>query len=318
MSAPSSTYRLQLRPGFGFDHARALVDQLAELGVGALYLSPVMEATPGSTHGYDVVDPARLRDELGGERGFRDLVAAAREAGLGVVVDIVPNHMSVEVPEANPWWSSVLREGQASPYAHHFDIDWSRGRILVPILGSEADLSELSVEDGHLTYFDHRFPLAEGTAHGTPQEVHDRQHYELVDWRRGNSELNYRRFFDITTLAAVTVERPEVFEQAHREILRWVDAGDVTGLRVDHPDGLADPGEYVQRLREAAPDAWIVIEKILHPGEDLPAGWPVDGTTGYDALREIFGVLLDPAGERTFTALADRLGVPTDYAAVEE
>ncbi|MFO6453480.1 MULTISPECIES: malto-oligosyltrehalose synthase [unclassified Aeromicrobium] len=318
MTTPSSTYRLQLRPEFGFDDARGLVDQLAALGVGALYLSPVLEATPGSTHGYDVVDPTRLRDELGGERAFRDLVAAAREAGLGVVVDIVPNHMSVEVPETNPWWLSVLREGEASPYAHHFDIDWSRGRILVPVLASEADLSELSVEGDHLTYFDHRFPLADGTGHGSPQEVHARQHYELVDWRRGNTELNYRRFFDITTLAAVTVERPEVFEQAHREILTWVGRGDVTGLRVDHPDGLADPGEYVRRLREAAPDAWIVIEKILHPGESLPAGWPVDGTTGYDALREVFGVLLDPAGEHTFTSLADRLGVPIDYAAVEE
>ena len=318
MTAPSSTYRLQLRPGFGFDEARALVDHLATLGVGALYLSPVLEATPGSTHGYDVVDPTRLRDELGGERGFRDLVAAARDAGLGVVVDIVPNHMSVEVPTANPWWSSVLREGEASPYAHHFDIDWSRGRILVPILADDADVARLSVEDDHLTYFDHRFPLAEGTGDGTPQEVHDRQHYELVDWRRGNTELNYRRFFDITTLAAVTVERPEVFDQAHREILAWVAAGDVTGLRVDHPDGLADPGGYARRLRRAAPDAWIVIEKILHPGEHLPASWPVEGTTGYDAMREVFGVLLDPAGERTFTALADRLGVPTDYAAVEE
>lgn len=318
MTAPSSTYRLQLRPGFGFDDARGLVGQLAELGVGALYLSPVLEATPGSTHGYDVVDPARLRDELGGESAFRDLVAAARAAGLGVVVDIVPNHMSVEVPVANPWWSSVLREGEASPYAHHFDIDWSRGRILVPILADADDVSALAVEDDHLVYFDHRFPLAEGTGHGSPQEVHDRQHYELVDWHRGNTELNYRRFFDITTLAAVTVERPEVFEQAHREILAWVDAGDVTGLRVDHPDGLADPGGYVRRLREAAPDAWIVIEKILHPGEDLPESWPVDGTTGYDAMREVFGVLLDPAGETAFTSLAERLGVPTDYAAVEE
>lgn len=318
MTTPSSTYRLQLRPEFGFDDARALVDQLAALGVGALYLSPVLEATPGSTHGYDVVDPTRLREELGGESAFRDLVAAAREAGLGVVVDIVPNHMSVEVPETNPWWWSVLRDGEASPFAHHFDIDWSRGRILVPILADEADVAQLAVEGDHLTYFDHRFPLADGTGDGSPQEVHDRQHYELVDWRRGNTELTYRRFFDITTLAAVTVERPEVFEQAHREILSWVDRGDVTGLRVDHPDGLADPGGYVRRLREAAPDAWIVIEKILHPGESLPAGWPVEGTTGYDAMREVFGVLLDPAGESTFTSLADRLGVPTDYAAVEE
>ncbi|WP_313404766.1 malto-oligosyltrehalose synthase [Aeromicrobium sp.] len=318
MTAPSSTYRLQLRPGFGFDEARALVDQLATLGVGALYLSPVLEATPGSTHGYDVTDPTRLREELGGQDAFRALAETARDAGLGVVVDIVPNHMSVEVPEANPWWHSVLREGEASPYAHHFDIDWSRGRVLVPVLGSDSEVAELTVEGDQLVYFDHRFPLADGTGHGDPQEVHDRQHYELVDWRRGNTELNYRRFFDITSLAAVTVEQPGVFEQAHREILGWVEAGAVTGLRIDHPDGLADPGAYVKRLRQAAPDAWIVVEKILHPGEQLPGSWPVEGTTGYDAMREVFGVLLDPAGEQAFTSLADRLDVPTDYAAVEE
>ena len=315
---PASTYRLQLRPDFDFTDAREVVGYLRDLGVGAIYVSPVLEATPGSTHGYDVTDPTRMREELGGEDGFRSLTAAAREAGLGVVVDIVPNHMSVEVPSANPWWHSVLREGEASAYAHHFDIDWSRGRVLVPVLGDDADLAKLTVEGDELVYFDHRFPIAPGTADGTPQEVHDRQHYELVDWRRGNTELNYRRFFDITTLAAVTVERPEVFEDTHREILTWVNAEEVTGLRVDHPDGLADPGAYVRRLRDAAPHAWIVIEKILHPGEELPASWPVEGTTGYDAMREMFGVLLDPAGESAFTKLADRLGVRTDYAAVEE
>ncbi|MDX6277607.1 MAG: (1-_4)-alpha-D-glucan 1-alpha-D-glucosylmutase [Nocardioidaceae bacterium] len=318
MTQPSSTYRLQLRPEFGFDEARELVDYLAEIGVGAVYLSPVLEATPGSTHGYDVTDPTRLRDELGGESSFLALSAAAREAGLGLVVDIVPNHMSVEVPAANPWWHSVLREGQASPYAKHFDIDWSRGRVLVPVLGDDSDVAELTVDGDDLVYADKRFPIAPGTGDGTPQQVHDRQHYELVGWRRGNTELNYRRFFDITTLAAVTVERPEVFEDTHREILTWVGAEQVTGLRIDHPDGLADPGAYVKRLRDAAPDTWIVIEKILHPGEDLPSSWPVEGTTGYDAMREVLGVLLDPAGESAFTALADRLGVPTDYARVEE
>ncbi|WP_332662319.1 malto-oligosyltrehalose synthase [Aeromicrobium sp.] len=315
---PTSTYRLQLRPDFDFADARAVVGYLRDLGVGAVYVSPVLEATPGSTHGYDVTDPTRLREELGGEDGFRSLTAAAREAGLGVVVDIVPNHMSVEVPSANPWWHSVLREGARSAYAHHFDIDWSRGRVLVPVLGDDADIAKLTVEGDELVYADHRFPIAPGAGEGTPQEVHDRQHYELVDWRRGNTELNYRRFFDITTLAAVTVERPEVFEDTHREILTWVDAEEVTGLRIDHPDGLADPGAYVRQLRDAAPHTWIVIEKILHPGEELPASWPVDGTTGYDALREMFGVLLDPAGEATFTKLAERLGVRTDHAAIEE
>ena len=315
---PSSTYRLQLRPGFGFAEARAVLPYLHDLGVGAVYLSPVLDATPGSTHGYDVTDPSRARPELGGEEERSALMREARELGLGVVVDIVPNHMSVEVPSANPWWWSVLEEGETSPYAHHFDVDWSRGRLLLPVLGDDADVAELRVDGDTLAYFDHRFPIAAGTEGGSPQEVHDRQHYELVGWRRGNAELGYRRFFDITSLAAIRVEDPAVFDDAHREVLRWVEAGEVTGLRVDHPDGLADPGGYARRLREAAPEAWIVVEKILHPGEDLPSSWPVEGTTGYDALREVAGVLLDPAGEAPITALAERQGVPTDYAAVEE
>jgi len=318
VTAPASTYRLQLRPGFGFAEARALVPYLRDLGVGALYLSPVLDAVPGSTHGYDVTDPTRARPELGGETERRALVEAAREAGLGVVVDVVPNHMSVEVPHANPWWWSVLRDGHASPFAGHFDVDWARERLLLPVLGDDADVADLRVDGDALAFHDHRFPIAPGTGGGTPQEVHDRQHYELVGWRRGNAELGYRRFFDITSLAAVRVEDPHVFDDTHREVLRWVDAGEVTGLRIDHPDGLSDPAGYARRLRAAAPDAWIVLEKILHPGEDLPAGWPVDGTTGYDALREVAGVLLDPAGEAPFTALAERLGAPRDYAAVEE
>lgn len=315
---PSSTYRLQLRPEFGFDDARGVVDYLSALGVGAVYVSPVLDATPGSAHGYDVTDPRVARPALGGESGRQDLSKAVRAAGLGLVVDIVPNHMSIEVPSANPFWWDVLTHGEASAYAHWFDIDWTRGRLLVPVLGSATDVAELTVDGDELVYADHRFPVAPGTLDGTPQEVHDRQHYELVDWRRGNTELNYRRFFDITTLAAVAVERRDVFDGVHAEVLRWVADGSVTGLRVDHPDGLADPTTYMQWLRDAAPDAWIVVEKILHPGEQLPVGWPVDGTTGYDALGEIFGVLVDPDGEAPLTALASAMGQDTDYAAVEE
>ncbi|MCW2823375.1 MAG: treY [Aeromicrobium sp.] len=318
MTAPASTYRLQLRPEFGFDDARAVVDYLDRLGVGAAYVSPVLEATPGSTHGYDVTDPRTARPALGGEEGRVALSAAIRDAGLGLVIDIVPNHMSIEVPAANPFWWDVLTHGPSSAYAHWFDIDWSRERILVPVLGSADDVSALAVDGDELTYYDHRFPIAPGTSGGTADEVHARQHYELVDWRRGNAELSYRRFFDITTLAAVAVEHRDVFDEVHAEVLRWVDAGDVTGLRVDHPDGLADPTTYMQWLRAAAPDAWLLVEKILHPGEALPASWPVDGTTGYDALGEIAGVLVDPTGEKALTALAAELGQDTDLAAVEE
>ncbi|HEX5405748.1 MAG TPA: malto-oligosyltrehalose synthase [Pseudonocardiaceae bacterium] len=313
---PASTYRVQLRPEFTFADAQAQVEYLRLLGVGALYASPVLDAVPGSTHGYDVVDPTRARPELGGDEGLLALAGQLRAAGLGLVLDIVPNHMSVAVPKVNAWWWDVLRHGRESRYAHYFDIDWSRGRLLVPVLGDDDD--RLTIEGDELVYYEHRFPIAPGTGGGSASDVHARQHYEVVCWRRGNAELNYRRFFDITTLAAVRVEDPEVFEATHGAVLRWVADGHVTGLRVDHPDGLADPGEYMRRLRAAAPGAWLVVEKILHPGERLPASWPVDGTTGYDALREFCGVFVDPAGEAPFTELAHRSGVDTDFAAVTE
>jgi (1->4)-alpha-D-glucan 1-alpha-D-glucosylmutase len=305
----TSTYRLQISPAFGLDAATSIVDYLARLGVSAIYTSPLLTASPGSTHGYDVVDPTKASDELGGEEARRRLVATAQASGMSVVVDIVPNHMSVEVPAANPWWWDVLRHGPDSRYAAYFDVDWSRGKILLPVLGSDS-LDDLTVRDDRLVYYEHEFPLAPGTEGGTPQEVHDRQHYRLVNWRDGNAMLTYRRFFDITTLAGVRVEDPTVFEATHGEVLRWVRAGEVAGLRVDHPDGLADPGAYMRRLRAEAPDAWLVVEKILAVDESLPASWPVDGTTGYDALREICGVFVDPAGEPALTELAHTLAGP--------
>ncbi|RLK61214.1 malto-oligosyltrehalose synthase [Actinokineospora cianjurensis] len=308
-----STYRVQLRPGFGFAEAAVIVDYLADLGVGALYTSPILTPTPGSTHGYDVVDPSQANPELGGETGRRALVERLRGAGLDLVVDIVPNHMAVEVPSTNKWWWDVLSHGPASRYARYFDIE--SFPVLLPVLGSDEDVSALSVDGDVLRYYDHTFPIAPGTGEGTPAEVHDRQHYRLIDWRRAGQELNYRRFFDVTTLAGVRVEDEEVFDATHGEVLRWVSEGDVQGLRVDHPDGLADPGGYVRRLAERA-RCWIVVEKILEPGEELPSSWPVAGTTGYDALREVCGVFVDQSAEGAFTELADSLGVPTDYSAV--
>ncbi|MET0233045.1 MAG: malto-oligosyltrehalose synthase [Kibdelosporangium sp.] len=300
---PSSTYRLQLGPEMTFDHVAEIADYLAALGVGAVYASPVLAATPGSTHGYDVVDPAIASPALGGEEARMRMVGELQELELGLVVDIVPNHMGIADPPANPWWWDVLANGRASAYARYFDIDWDTGPVLVPVLGSDS-LDELTVEDGELRFHEHRFPIAEGTSGGTPQEVHDRQHYRLVNWRRANSELNYRRFFDITTLAAVRVEDPVVFEATHRTLLRWISTMEVIGLRVDHPDGLANPGEYLRQLRVAAPSAWLVVEKILGPDEVLPSTWPVDGSTGYDALRLVCGIFIDPAGEAAFTELA--------------
>ncbi|MGH3625071.1 MAG: malto-oligosyltrehalose synthase, partial [Sciscionella sp.] len=321
-AAPSSTYRVQLRPEFGFAELGVVADYLASLGVCAVYTSPLLAATPGSTHGYDVVDPKRVAEQLGGEDGRRELVGRLRERGLDLVLDIVPNHMGIERPEANPWWWDVLANGRESRWASFFDIDFDAGPILVPVLADDGDdgkqaLDDLAVSGDRLTYHEHRFPISDGTSGGSAAEVHGRQHYRLVSWRRAAAELNYRRFFDIDTLAAVRVEYAEVFAETHAEVLRWVVNGEVHGLRIDHPDGLTDPGGYLRRLREHAPSAWLVVEKILAVGETLPANWPVDGTTGYDALRECCGVLVDPAGEAATTRLAVELCGAQDLSTLE-
>jgi (1->4)-alpha-D-glucan 1-alpha-D-glucosylmutase len=315
---PAATYRVQVRPDFPLKATAELVDYLADLGVSHLYTAPLLTAAPGSGHGYDVVDHGQVSAALGGEHGRLELKAALDAAGLGLVIDIVPNHAGVAVPAANPTWWDVLRRGRSSEFARFYDIDWSRGRLLLPVLADEPDaLEKLTVEDSpdgrELRYFDRRYPIADGTGEGTAREVHDRQHYELVAWTRGDSELGYRRFFSIVDLAGLRVEDPEVFEATHREILRWYAEGGVQGIRVDHPDGLRDPGDYLQRLHEAAPDAWIVVEKILEPGEQLPR-WPVAGTTGYDALAEVCGLFVDPSTEAFFDTLDHHLtGAETSW-----
>jgi (1->4)-alpha-D-glucan 1-alpha-D-glucosylmutase len=305
VTIPSSTYRLQINRRFTLDDAARLIGYLSELGVGAVYLSPILQSTMGSDHGYDTTDPSSVDHDRGGEPGLTQLLTSARLGGLGVIIDIVPNHLGIEHPIENPAWWDVLRLGQDSPYASWFDIDWSRGRIMVPVLGDDP---QLSVVDGELRYFEHRFPLAPGSwSEGEDATaVHDRQHYELIHHSRGNQELNYRRFFAITTLAGVRAEDPEVFAATHALIRSWCDDG-VTGLRIDHPDGLRDPLDYLDRLRSFAAQQWITVEKILEPGEELPASWPVAGTTGYDAMREVNGVFIDHDHEQDFTALYQRL-----------
>ncbi|MFD4477706.1 malto-oligosyltrehalose synthase [Streptomyces sp. NPDC058471] len=316
---PTATYRLQLQPEFPFEAAEAAVPYLASLGVSHLHLSPVLEAVPGSTHGYDVVDHARVREELGGEEGLRCLSRTARAHGLGLVVDIVPNHMAA-VPRHNHALWEVLREGPGSPYARWFDIDWDAGggRVLLPVLGRGIgdELERLRVDGDVLRYHEHAFPLREGTAELPLPRLLDAQWYRLGWWRLARTELNYRRFFTISDLIGVRVEDPEVFDATHAKILELLREGVVEGLRIDHPDGLADPGAYLQRLQEATRGSWTVVEKILADGEQLPAAWPVAGTTGYDALRHLDGLFTDPAGAgellgqyRRFTAPAvDRGG----------
>jgi (1->4)-alpha-D-glucan 1-alpha-D-glucosylmutase len=298
-AAPTATYRLQLQPEFPFEGAEAVVPYLASLGVSHLHLSPVLEAVPGSKHGYDVVDHARVRAELGGEEGLRSLAGTARDHGLGLVVDIVPNHMAMAPRHNRPLWE-VLREGPQAPYARWFDIDWDAqgGQLLLPVLGGRlgTEIDHLKVDGDVLRYYDHVFPLREGTENLPMPRLLDAQWYRPVWWRLARTELNYRRFFSISELIGVRVEDPEVFAATHAKILELLDQGVIEGLRIDHPDGLADPDAYLRRLHEATGGRWTVVEKILADGEPLPAAWPVAGTTGYDALRQVDGLFTDPSG----------------------
>lgn len=323
---PVSTYRFQLNGDFTFDDAAARVPYVARLGATHLYLSPVLEAAPGSTHGYDVVDHDDVSAAMGGRAGLERLSAAAREHGLGIVLDVVPNHMAVPTPvwHNKALWS-VLAHGPESPYAAWFDVDWTAGdgALLMPVLGSrlgtvlagdELRLDEVVVPgqaDGAaqtvLRYYDHVFPVRPGTESLPLAELVDRQHYRLAYWRVANEELNYRRFFDVGTLAAVRVEDPEVFDATHRLITGLVHDGTVDGLRIDHPDGLADPQGYLTRLAEATDDAWVVVEKILGPAEELPEDWATAGTTGYDAMWRIEAAFVDPGGGGELGAVMHRL-----------
>ncbi|RFS86356.1 malto-oligosyltrehalose synthase [Actinomadura spongiicola] len=273
VAPPSGTYRLQLRgtphERFGFAEAAALAPYLASLGVSHVYLSPILRAAPGSTHGYDVVDHSRLADELGGAEAFGAMATRFRAHGLRLLVDVVPNHMAIPVPrDLNVPFAAVVADGPASPYASWFDIDWEAGggRVVLP----------------------------------------------------GEGEVNYRRFFDIDGLIGLRQEDPEVFERTHARLLGLVEEGLVHGLRIDHPDGLADPRGYLRRLAEAAAGVWLLVEKITTGEERLPPDWPCAGTTGYDSLGMVGGLFVDPAGEKPLTDYYVSLtGGPRDFEEVE-
>ena len=310
MAGYQSTYRVQLSAAFGFAAARAVVPYLAGLGVTHLYTSPILQARSGSSHGYDVVDPTRVSSELGGEAGLRDLVAALRAAGMGLIVDLVPNHMTTS--DESPWWVDSLRGGPSAAAARVFDIDWEAGggKVRLPVLGGpvETVADQIKVAGGWVTYHDHRFPLAPGT------DRLDQQHYELVDWRRAAVDINYRRFFTVNELIGVRQEDPEVYDLTHAKILGLVDEGMIDGIRVDHIDGLADPAAYLDRLAAQVP--FVVVEKILEDGERLP-DWPIAGTTGYEFLAVADGVFIDQSAAGAFAAGYRRLtGGDPDPAAL--
>ena len=400
-----ATYRVQMHKDFTLKQARDIVPYLKRLGISHLYSSPQLRARSGSTHGYDVVDPTVLNPELGTDADRRALVDALHAEGLGLVLDIVPNHMGVG-PE-NPYWQNVLMHGQSSAYSDWFDIDWgspraaARGRVLLPVLGKELDAAigddELGVtlDTGcfRVAYFDKWFPLDPATVsdilnfdiaevrdalgeddpdlreydeivdgfssmpprwsteEGSRDErrrrseatgrrltallerstvlrehvrratehfakgvegrrrlrtLLDMQAYELAFWQHAAKRINYRRFFDISDLAGLRAEDPQVFADTHRVILEWIADGSLDGVRVDHIDGLLDPLEYLERLEAALSKASagmdggrpIFVEKILSPGEQLRDSWPVQGTTGYEFLNDLAAVFVSPEGSR--------------------
>ena len=387
---PAATYRLQMRPDFGFKAATEILPYLADLGISHVYTSPYLQAAKGSTHGYDVVDPTRVNSELGGKIEHEKFCMALKQHGLAHMLDLVPNHMAI-LAKQNPWWWDVLENGPSSPYAVFFDVDWESSedrwpnKVLLPILGNhygrilEAGELKLSRKDNMfmIHYHEHVFPvdlsslgdllasaassqdsdmlyfiadccrrlprptitsrkavmlrqrdkaviyelldslcgqenlrtaiIAEIERINNDTEALDQlieqQNYRLAFWRTAGRDLGYRRFFDINELAGLRVENEEVFMTTHALPLKWVQEGKVQGLRVDHPDGLRDPAGYFMRLREHCPDAWILAEKILESGEDLPEDWPVQGTTGYDFLNLAAGLFIDPQGKQTLTSL---------------
>ena len=380
---PGSTYRLQLHKGFNFDDAGAIAEYLKALGVTHVYSSPYLQAAPGSTHGYDVVDHRKVNEELGGAEAHERFCNRLSENGLGQVLDTVPNHMSLGAQ--NRYWWDVLENGTNSRYASFFDIDWNsseerlRDKVLVPILPDQYGrvlsaggvvvvckdsmfkveaagqtfpvspaslslilnkaaeyaksdaLSFVSASFARLPtpdFWDRRTILArhrdKNVLHGllerlcrTEANLHEsidravrelnanvdaldeflsQQYYRLAYWKTADQQLGYRRFFDVNTLIGLRVEREFVFDETHALIVKWLKQGVLDGVRVDHPDGLRDPKQYLERLRERTPEAWIVGEKILEPGEWLRKEWPIEGTTGYDFLNVVMGVLVHGEG----------------------
>ncbi|CAN7439175.1 malto-oligosyltrehalose synthase [Neorhizobium tomejilense] len=336
MMIPTATYRIQFRNGMTFDRASELVPYLKRLGISHLYASPIFTATTGSTHGYDVTDANEIDPAIGGRDGFERMVKALKAEGLGLILDIVPNHMAASLE--NPWWRDVVENGQNSRYARHLDIDWTR-RLTLPFLGNTfekvLEAGEISLKADPKTgkpafaYYDTSYPLAPASYAGRETEVlkitdraaiarlHRQQPYRLMSWRDAPRELSYRRFFEITGLAGVRVEDGAVFDDTHRLILELVHDGKVDGLRVDHVDGLADPKGYLERLRqEAGPDCYITVEKILGEGEQIPADWPISGTTGYEFIAALSDALVDGRKLDELRGAYERIaGQPVDMEA---
>jgi (1->4)-alpha-D-glucan 1-alpha-D-glucosylmutase len=387
-SSPRSwvaTYRLQLHRGFTLADAEQVLPYLASLGISHVYLSPCLQAAPGSQHGYDVIDPRHVSHDLGGDAAWTHFVATAHAHSLGILLDIVPNHMAAT--EQNGWWDDVLAHGPYSEYSRYFDIRHpAGGRFCVHICslarpyGEVLLAGELKVESRQgrlrLRHFDNSWPLspaswgevlnrseqcfadlqglarieapdaAERRAHqlavqtaagilkdaapgalaerlntingdvGNLDAVIQRQYYAVHSWKLAGELVNYRRFFDVSTLVGLATERPEVFKATHNRFRKMIEQGEIDGLRVDHPDGLRDPFEYLERLRALLPRGRIYVEKILDNEERLP-NWPIDGTVGYDFLAKVNRLWMsDQHSDKLTSTYADFTGHSVDLGAL--
>jgi len=297
-----ATYRLQLRPGNGFAEAAGIVPYLARLGIETLYLSPVAEAVPKSAHGYDGTDPTRLRAELGGEPGYDALVSACARHGLGICIDVVPNHLAAW--PGGGWWRQLLEHGPDGPMAGVFDVDWEAGdgKVVLPLLDRPLvdaigiGLVRMGRRDGEPVVLvgEADLPVRPGSGAADVSVTLRRQHYRLADFH-DPAGRNYRRFFDIDGLAGVRVEDPAVRARTHGLVVDLARSGRVSALRVDHVDGLRSPSSYLAWLVEQT-GVPVVVEKILTGDERLREDWPVEGTTGYETIDDVGGVLVDPHG----------------------
>ncbi len=428
---PRSTYRLQMHEDFQFKHAQAIVPYLRTLGIGDAYASPIFEARPHSKHGYDVTRHDRLNPELGGKEAFEPFAAALKQAAMGLLLDIVPNHMGVG--NDSVWWQDVLENGRASRYSGYFDIDWTplkqdmQHKLLLPILGKQygEELEDGNIQvkfaegKARIAYYDHLMPIAPRTIpfifpverdaefgvpatlrallgqfeqlpphettepslvalrremltdlkpqladalrsaalasvlakaaaaiNGTKGDAHsfdalhellEIQPYRLASWKTSSEQINYRRFFDVNDLVGLRMENPAVFAETHCLIRELLGRGQITGLRIDHCDGMFNPREYLVRLQElfvaarcfgpAAKEAtgtgieqqvidavqthdwaharlplYCVVEKILEPGEVLPTDWPVQGTSGYDFVHFANQLFIQPKNQKRFNS----------------
>ncbi|HEX7859021.1 MAG TPA: malto-oligosyltrehalose synthase [Verrucomicrobiae bacterium] len=348
MRVPLATYRFQFHKGFTFRDAGALLPYLRDLGISDVYASPIFLAGPESTHGYDICGFDRINPNLGTQQDFEGFTAEIKKLGMGLLVDMVPNHMGIHA--TNCWWTDVLKNGINSNFSSYFDINWNppnpllKNKVLLPVLGDHygavLERGELKVVysngEFHLAYFDKHFPLSpESIAafklnqlserdrepfltqlNGTPgdagsfDDLHkliDLQHYRIAYWRTAAHHINYRRFFDVTELVSLRVEDEEVFLAAHKLLLELLRSGKISGVRIDHPDGMRDPKTYVERLQKhAGDDQYILAEKILSDDERLPEDWPIAGTTGYDYLIVQNGLFVRPENEGAFTGIYSR------------